>query len=45
MCLHAKNIAIMAGAKDKVIDKVAEQMIKEGKIKLDRAKEILTDVK
>jgi len=45
MSLHAKNIAIMAGAKDKVIDKVAEQMIKEGKIKLDRAKEILTDVK
>ena len=45
MSLHAKNIAIMAGAKDKEIDKVAEQMINEGKIKLDRAKEILTDVK
>jgi len=45
MSMNEKNIAIMAGAKDKVIDKVAEQMIKEGKIKLDRAKEILTDVK
>jgi len=45
MSLHAKNIAIMAGAKDKEIDKVAEQMINEGKIKLDRAKEILTDIK
>jgi len=45
MSLHAKNIAIMAGAKDKEIDKVAEQMIKEGKIKLDRAKEILADSK
>jgi hydroxymethylglutaryl-CoA reductase len=45
MSLHAKNIAVMAGALDKEIDKVAEQMIKEGKIKLDRAKEILEDIK
>jgi len=45
MSLHAKNIAVMAGAKDYEIDKVAEQMIKEGKIKLDRAKEILKDIK
>ena len=41
MSLHAKNIAVMAGAQGDQIDKVADQMVKEGKIKLDRAKEIL----
>jgi hydroxymethylglutaryl-CoA reductase len=41
MSLHAKNIAVMAGAEGEEINKVAEQMIKENKIKLDRAKEIL----
>jgi hydroxymethylglutaryl-CoA reductase len=45
MSLHAKNIAVMAGAKDDQIEKVAEQMIKEKKIKLDRAKEILEEIK
>jgi len=45
MSLHAKNIAVMAGAKDHEIDKVAEQLIKEGKIKLDRAKEILAEIR
>jgi hydroxymethylglutaryl-CoA reductase len=45
MYLHAKNIAVMAGATKDEIDKVADQMIKEGKIKLDRAKEILEELK
>ena len=45
MSLHAKNIAVMAGAKDKQIDIISEQMIKEGNIKLDRAKEILNEIK
>ncbi|KYK28489.1 3-hydroxy-3-methylglutaryl-CoA reductase [Thermoplasmatales archaeon SG8-52-1] len=45
MSLHAKNIAVMAGAKGDQIDKVADQMVKEGKIKLDRAEEILKDIK
>ncbi len=35
----------MAGAKADEIDKVSEQMIKENKIKLDRAKEILTEIR
>lgn len=43
MSLHAKNIAVMAGAKGDQIDKVAKQMIQEKKIKLDRAKEILEE--
>ena len=45
MSLHAKNIAVMAGAKDNEIDIVADKMIKEGKIKLDRAEEILREIR
>lgn len=41
MRLHAKNIAIMAGAEKENIDRVADQMIKDGNIKLDYAKKIL----
>ena len=41
MSLHARNIAITAGAKDQMIDLVAEQMVKERKVRVDRAKEIL----
>jgi len=35
----------MAGAQDDEIEKVAEQMIKEGKIKLNRAEEILKEIR
>jgi hydroxymethylglutaryl-CoA reductase len=44
MGLHARNIAIMAGAKDEMIDRIAEQMVKEKKIRIDRAKEILKEM-
>lgn len=44
MNLHARNIAIIAGAKDKMIDLVAEQMVKERKVRVDRAKEILEEI-
>jgi len=45
MSLHAKNIAVMAGAIGDQIDIVADRLVKEGKIKLDRAKEILEELK
>ena len=45
MSLHAKNIAVMAGAKGEEIDKIANQMVKEGKIKLDRAEELLKEIR
>jgi len=45
MSLHAKNIAVMAGATGEQIEKIANQMVKEGKIKLDRAEEILKEIK
>jgi hydroxymethylglutaryl-CoA reductase len=41
MSLHARNIAIIAGAKDQQIELVAEQMVKDRKVRVDRAKEIL----
>ncbi|MEM2841734.1 MAG: hydroxymethylglutaryl-CoA reductase, degradative [Thermoproteota archaeon] len=41
MKLHARNIAIMAGATGELIDEVAERMIKDRVIRIDRAKEIL----
>jgi len=41
MSLHAKNIAVMAGAVGDEIDRVAEIMVKEKCVRVDRAKEIL----
>ena len=41
MRLHAKNIAVMAGAKGKEIDEIAEKMAWERNIRADRAKELL----
>ena len=43
MSLHARNIAIMAGATGEVIDLIAERMVEERKIRLDRAKELLEE--
>ena len=44
MSLHAKNIAVMAGATGDLIDKVADRLIEENKVKLDRAKEVLAEL-
>ncbi len=41
MKLHARNIAIMAGAVGDEIDRVAEEMVRVGIIRVDKAKEIL----
>ncbi|MEM2924205.1 MAG: hydroxymethylglutaryl-CoA reductase, degradative [Methanocellales archaeon] len=41
MSLHSRNIAIAAGATGDLIDKIAEIMVRERKIRLDRAKELL----
>ncbi len=41
MKLHARNLAMMAGARGELVDKVVEIMIREGKIRFDRAKEIV----
>ncbi len=43
MRLHARNLAIMAGAQGDLIDKIAERMIKEGRIRYDYAKKLLEE--
>jgi len=45
MELHARNIAIMAGATGELIDVIAERMVEERKIRVDRAKELLEEYK
>lgn len=44
MKLHAKNIAIMAGAPPELADKIADIMVAEGKVRFDRAKELLEEI-
>jgi hydroxymethylglutaryl-CoA reductase len=44
MSLHARNIAVQAGAVGMMVDLVAERMVKERKVRVDRAKEILCDI-
>jgi hydroxymethylglutaryl-CoA reductase len=45
MKLHAKNIAVAAGAAGKLVDLVSEAMYKESKISLDNARRILHELK
>jgi len=45
MSLHAKNIAVMAGAKGDEIDLVAEEMVREKTVRLDKAQEILNKIR
>jgi hydroxymethylglutaryl-CoA reductase len=44
MKLHAKNIAASAGAPQELVEEIAERLIKEGKIRMDRAQEILAEL-
>jgi len=45
MSLHARNIAITAGASGDLIDLVVERMVEERKVRMDRAKELLEEYK
>ena len=45
MSLHARNIAVMAGGTGEQIDLVAEKMVQERKIRMDRAKELIEQYK
>jgi len=44
MSLHARNIAVIAGAQDSQIDIVAAQMVRDRKVRVDYAKEILVEL-
>jgi len=45
MSLHARNVAITAGAEGDLIDLIVEKMVEERKVRLDRAKELLEKYK
>jgi hydroxymethylglutaryl-CoA reductase len=41
MELHARQVAIAAGATGEIVEKVTRQLVTERRIRLDRAREIL----
>jgi hydroxymethylglutaryl-CoA reductase len=43
MGLHARNVAVSAGAPPELVDRIAEQMVREKKVRADRAKELLEE--
>ena len=43
MTLHARQVAMAAGAEGKQIQKLADQLTKEKLVRIDRAKQILTE--
>jgi hydroxymethylglutaryl-CoA reductase len=45
MSLHARNIAAAAGATGEMVDVIAEKMVQERKIRMDRAKELIEEHK
>lgn len=45
MGLHARQVAIAAGAQGDIIEQLAAQMVKEKTVRIDRAKEILEEWK
>lgn len=45
MSLHAKNIAVMAGANPDEVNKVTERLIADGKIRIDVAEKILATLR
>lgn len=44
MKLHARNMAVSAGATGKMIDAVAKRMVEEKKVRFDRAKELVEEL-
>ncbi len=45
MRLHARNIAVMAGATGNEVELVASKIVEEKKIRVDRAKEVLEEIR
>ncbi len=44
MALHARNVAATAGARGDMIDRVAEILVREKKINVERAREVLAEL-
>jgi hydroxymethylglutaryl-CoA reductase len=45
MELHARNLATSAGARPDEVDRVVERLVAERKIRFDRAKEIVEELR
>lgn len=45
MELHARNLAASAGARPEEVDRVVEQLVRERKIRFDRAKELVEELR
>jgi len=45
MSLHARNVAVSAGAPEELIDLIVERMVEERTVRLDRAKELIEEYK
>lgn len=45
MALHARQVAIAAGAEGPLVEAVARRLVAEGKVRLDRAEEILRELR
>jgi hydroxymethylglutaryl-CoA reductase len=43
MSLHARQVAIAAGASEVQVNRLADQLVAEGMIRVDRAAEILKE--
>jgi len=44
MRLHARNVAVMAGASGELIDRIAEAMVRERKVRIDEARRLLDEM-
>ncbi len=44
MALHARNVASTAGARGEMVDVIAEKLVKEKNVKVERAKELLEEL-
>jgi hydroxymethylglutaryl-CoA reductase len=45
MSLHARNVAIAAGAEGEEVEKVAERLKDDGHVRLDKAQQVLADIR
>jgi len=45
MRLHARNLVVMAGAEDALIEKAVEALVESGEIRFDKAQEIVKQLK
>jgi hydroxymethylglutaryl-CoA reductase len=43
MSLHARQVAIAAGAQGEQVERLAQQLVNEKTVRVDRAEEILKD--